>query len=223
MPKKIKQTASIEASKAVALPLNPEQQALIEKWQKGERESHAPFRFRTKTTTGSTVLDLHIISDRGSDKEKNQLALAGLCSVTGAKSVDFAVRLFDSYASATGLCKTNSEENIAHCEALADALNALKPQDEIEGMLISRLIALHFQSMRYLSSSGNNDNDSQVREMRVNRSVKLFRIYDETLEALMRYRRKGTQQVVVQHVNVENGGQAIVGNVQAGGGVNGKI
>lgn len=30
-------------------------------------------------------------------------------------------------------------------------MQALKPQDETEGMLIARLISLHFQSMKYLS------------------------------------------------------------------------
>ena len=32
-------------------------------------------------------------------------------------------------------------------------------------------------------------------------------------EALARYRRKGEQKVVVQHVNVNDGGKAIVGNM----------
>ena len=52
----------------------------------------------------------------------------------------------------------------------------------------------------------------------INRSSKLTRLYNETLEALMRYRRKGEQKVIVQHVNVNDGGRAIVGNFDASGG-----
>ena len=35
------------------------------------------------------------------------------------------------------------------------------------------------------------------------------------LEALQRYRGKGQQKVTVEHVNVNAGGQAIVGTVQS--------
>ena len=38
------------------------------------------------------------------------------------------------------------------------------------------------------------------------------------VEALKRYRSKGEQKVVVEHVTVNEGGQAIVGNVETGGG-----
>ena len=54
----------------------------------------------------------------------------------------------------------------------------------------------------------------------MNRTAKLSRLYNETLETLMRYRRKGEQKVVVQHVQVNDGGKAIVtGDFQTGGGV----
>jgi hypothetical protein len=36
------------------------------------------------------------------------------------------------------------------------------------------------------------------------------------IETLMKYRRKGEQRVVVQHVNVNDGGKAIVGLFQSG-------
>ena len=44
-------------------------------------------------------------------------------------------------------------------------------------------------------------------------AIKLLRLHNETTEALARYRRKGEQKVVVQHVNVNDGGKAIVGNM----------
>ena len=46
---------------------------------------------------------------------------------------------------------------------------------------------------------------------------KLARTYATQVEALRKYRNGGKQTVTVQHVNVEDGGQAIVGNVEAGG------
>jgi hypothetical protein len=214
-----------EECKAVSLPLNDKEQAILKQWRQGEAENQAPFMFHTKTTSQQAVTSVQTLSDRGSDIDKKNLVLAGLCAVTGAKSSNFASRLFRCCVDATGMlhnCKPK-EDAAYHCYAVADALHALKPQDEFEGMLITRLIALHFQYMNYLSSSIDNDTSSEVREMHLNRATKLMRLYNETLETLMRYRRKGTQQVVVQHVHVEQGGQAIVGNVQAGGGESNKI
>lgn len=46
-------------------------------------------------------------------------------------------------------------------------------------------------------------------------ALKLLRLHNETLEAVSRYRRGGEQKVIVQHVNVNNGSQAIVGALSA--------
>lgn len=44
-------------------------------------------------------------------------------------------------------------------------------------------------------------------------ATKLLRTYTAQVEALARLRRGGEQRVIVQHVNVNDGGQAIVGAV----------
>jgi hypothetical protein len=46
---------------------------------------------------------------------------------------------------------------------------------------------------------------------------KLARTFATQLEALKRYRTGGQQKVLVEHVTVHKGGQAIVGNVSHGG------
>jgi hypothetical protein len=48
-------------------------------------------------------------------------------------------------------------------------------------------------------------------------AVKLLRTYTTQVEALARLRRGGEQRVIVQHVNVNEGGQAIVGAVKIRG------
>ena len=49
---------------------------------------------------------------------------------------------------------------------------------------------------------------------------KLARTFAAQVEALKRYRTGGEQKVTVEHVTVNEGGQAIVGNVRHGGGRN---
>ena len=51
---------------------------------------------------------------------------------------------------------------------------------------------------------------------------KLARTFASQVEALKRYRSKGEQKMIVEHVTVNEGGQAIVGNVTAKGGGGGK-
>jgi hypothetical protein len=51
-----------------------------------------------------------------------------------------------------------------------------------------------------------------------NLAIKLLRTYATLMETLQRYRGKGEQKVVVEHVHVHEGGQAIVGNVHQVGG-----
>ena len=51
---------------------------------------------------------------------------------------------------------------------------------------------------------------------------KLARTYTTQIEAFKRYRTGGQQNIVVQHVTVNEGGQAIVGHVAHGGRGGGK-
>jgi hypothetical protein len=51
---------------------------------------------------------------------------------------------------------------------------------------------------------------------------KLARTFAAQVEALKRYRSGGEQKMTVQHVHVAEGGQAIVGNVNAPEGVGGR-
>jgi hypothetical protein len=60
----------------------------------------------------------------------------------------------------------------------------------------------------------------QVREEEED-GQKLGRTFAAQVEALKRYRSRGDQTVRVEHVTVNEGGQAIVGNVAHRGGGNG--
>lgn len=206
--------------KEVALPLNAEEQAKIEKWKLGETQNQVPFKFEVEITPNATNYHTNTLTERGSVADRQNLIDAAFCEATGAKNSMLAKRLFITFTSATGLVNRDKpDEIVVNTNAVLDALYAMKPQDEVEGMLITRLISLHFQSMNYLAISSNNNLSPQGRDTNINRSTKLFRLYNETLEALMRYRRKGEQKVLVQHVNVGQGGQAaFVGEIHNGGG-----
>lgn len=102
--------------------------------------------------------------------------------------------------------------NIA-IQSLADSA----PKDAIESKFCMQETALYAQGMQYLSRAENSDRVDHS-EFYMRNAIKLLRLRNETIEALTRYHRGGKQCVVVQHVNIENGGQAIVGSVLNGGG-----
>jgi len=58
------------------------------------------------------------------------------------------------------------------------------------------------------------------RQCNVNYATKMLRTYLAQVEALKRYRTGGQQKMVVEHVHVNEGGKAVVGTVNTGGGRN---
>ena len=55
----------------------------------------------------------------------------------------------------------------------------------------------------------------------VTRAIQLMRVFTEQVETMSRLKGKNSQQsVIVEHVTVAGGGQAIVGTVTPGGGGN---
>ena len=94
----------------------------------------------------------------------------------------------------------------------------IKPKDPVETMLISQMIGVHNTSMDLLQKSQAAYLNPEQRARYAGLATKMTRTYAAQMEALKKYRTGGNQTVTVQHVNVGSGGQAIVGNVQQGGG-----
>lgn len=96
-------------------------------------------------------------------------------------------------------------------------LHGLKPQNELEGMLAVQMIGVHNAAMTCLRRVMLDGQTSTGREININLATKLLRTYAAQLEALKSYRTGGQQRMTVEHVHVNDGGQAIIGNVNKGG------
>lgn len=101
---------------------------------------------------------------------------------------------------------------------LLSVARAVEPKDELETMLALQMGAIHAAMMamaaRLNASQCIPQQDAAERALN-----KLARTYTMQIEALKRYRTGGQQRVIVEHVTVNAGGQAIVGAVMTGGGV----
>lgn len=113
---------------------------------------------------------------------------------------------------------SDKDERNRQYEGTISALIAISPQDEIEGMIATQLIAAHNAAMESYRRAMTGEQTLEGRRKNLNQANKLSRTYSTLLEALNRHRGKGQQKVTVEHVHVYQGGQAIVGNMAGQGG-----
>lgn len=95
-------------------------------------------------------------------------------------------------------------------------LDAMHPRDAAEALLLTQMASVHLATMMLARRLNHVENlpqqDSAERALN-----KLARSYAVQMDTLKRYRSKGQQVVRVERVTVENGAQAVVGNVTHGG------
>ena len=93
----------------------------------------------------------------------------------------------------------------------------LEPRDAIEAMFVTQLAVLHTNMMEASKNFWEEKNTaSQEAYDRIQN--RLARTFSNQLEGLRRYRSGSSHVVRVEHVTVNAGGQAIVGNVSPTGG-----
>lgn len=199
----------------VVQELNESEKQCIAQWRKKQQETHTSIFFKsTKNGENQESLTLDLRNNRGSDEERQEIYLAALSEATGASDPNYAMALFSQVLASLPQVE---EKIVQYSNMVINTFRALSPKDEIEGMLVCQLIAIQAQAMEFMSRSVISSQSAQGVDLNINRSTKMLRLHHETMETLNRYRKKGTQTMVVQHVQVNQGGQAIVGQVQHGG------
>jgi len=135
---------------------------------------------------------------------------------TGASDARLAHRLLTQLAESLWLPEgLSDEEKLDRIQAAAAALEGLRPRDVLEGMLAAQMVATHSAAMDCLRRAGSPDPGQRSENMR--HAGRLLGLYAKQVEVLNRNRGVGHQRVTVEHVRVESGAQAIVGQVNATG------
>lgn len=145
------------------------------------------------------------------DHPKPPLGQVLVMQALGTTDTDFFNGLMGQLINAGTHGKKPDEQSLNFMLA---AIKAIGPKDEAECMLAAQMAAVHMATMTFARRLAHVDNipqqDSAERAFN-----KLARTFAVQLEALKRYRTGGEQRVTVQHVTVNEGGQAIVGAVTA--------
>jgi hypothetical protein len=96
-------------------------------------------------------------------------------------------------------------------------LNGIAPRDEVEGMIAAQMLACHDTAMGCFRDALNSKLHGRLWHEYLEQANKLSRTFAMLLDALNRHCGKGQQRIVVEHVNIHPGGQAVVGIVEARG------
>ena len=129
----------------------------------------------------------------------------------GTVSADFVQGLMDQVAILSRTDGQVSEDRVNFTLAF---INGMEPRNEAEAMLALQMATVHsatINAARYLASA----EMLPQYDSATNTLTKLARTYAAQMETLKKCRRGGEQTVNVKHVHVQDGGQAIVGNVSA--------
>jgi hypothetical protein len=102
-------------------------------------------------------------------------------------------------------------------KAAWEALDAIRPQDVAEGMLAVQMVATHSAALECLRRAALPDQTPAVVDMSLRHAGRLMTTYLRQLEVLDRRRGSRPSPTTVKYdVNVESGGQAVVGTVHPG-------
>ena len=131
----------------------------------------------------------------------------------GTADYDFAETIIAQAGTLT--CSKNKLDKKELNSALT-LIRGVEPRDEVEAMLASQMAAVQVATMTFANRLKNVETIDQQNSA-ATAFNKLARTFAIQIEALKRYRSTGEQRVVVERVTVNEGGQAIVGNVSPGG------
>ena len=166
---------------------------------------------------------LKIETENGVDKisidhPDQALGFSLLMEATGTTDFKFLHGLLGQLVDAGS---KNGEPNENDVNFLLAVIKGAEPRDQFEAMLAAQMAVVHTQTMSSACRLANVDTIQQ-QDSAERAFNKLARTYTTQIEAFKRYRTGGQQTVTVEHVTVNAGGQAIVGNVETGGRGSGK-
>lgn len=95
-------------------------------------------------------------------------------------------------------------------EAALDAAESAGAENSLEKMLCHQMAAMHCAAMKLISRSLDNVIPPVEMARLSNASARMMQVYQEALLTLQKIRSGGKQTVVVQHVQVREGGQAVI-------------
>jgi hypothetical protein len=184
--------------------VSPSEKASLQRLRKKLEERPAPVRF-TKDPNDPEGKGV-VIQDADS-----MATYAQMFETTGTSDLSTGGRLItQAYRS--------QAESVAKWSTVAHLMHEIAPQDGLEGMLAAQMVAAHNMAMEFTRRAMLKDQTMDSVDRNINRATKMMSVFTRQTEALQKLRTKGQQRITVQHVQVNQGGQAVIGDINPGGG-----
>jgi hypothetical protein len=136
---------------------------------------------------------------------------------TGSENPRLQNRLLNQTYGALWLADDlTEEEKLTRFSSAISMLEGIEPKDGTEGMLATQMVGTHNAAMECLRRAMIPSQPNERRDENLKQATKLLSVYSRQIEVLDKHRGKGQQKVTVEYVNVESGGQAVVGHVESG-------
>ena len=183
----------------------PHERAALEAYRIQEEESPLAPRLRVTENDGATT----ICPDHPKPSVGNVLLMDAL----GTRDWDFLEGFLMQLADAGSKGRKVDGRTL---NFMLSVVKGVEPRDQVEALLAAQMAVVHMATMtfalrlRHVKTIPQQDSAERAFN-------KLARTFAAQIEALKRYRSRGDQTVRVEHVTVNEGGQAIVGNVTHGG------
>ncbi|CZG11155.1 hypothetical protein SC738_01545 [Legionella pneumophila serogroup 1] len=100
-------------------------------------------------------------------------------------------------------------------ERSRETLTALNAQDGLQAMLVSQMISIH-ELQQTTMAFANGCSAFELKKYYTNSAIKLTNCFTQQASVLAKLQGVGGQKIIVERVDVHQGGQAIVGNIQGG-------
>lgn len=103
-------------------------------------------------------------------------------------------------------------------QSAVDAANSGCAENSLEKMLCHQMAAAHSAAMKLVGRVGGGGMPVVEESRLANAAARMMQVFQEAFLALQKLKTGGKQTMVVQHVQVSDGGQAVIaGNVRSGG------
>jgi hypothetical protein len=183
--------------------------------KRGQHGTHAAERAVVKITPQNPSMETKPSIDvqrLAETPEMKAYGLKMLAESTGVQDPDLAARMLEQVGriQAPWLFGDIMEGQKVAIEMMRE----MRPGTLVEGMLSQQMIGVHCAGLSYLQKAAYGGEQS---ESYLARATRLMRLFHEQAEAMAKLKgRVGQQKMIVKHIHVHEGGQAIVGPINAG-------
>lgn len=134
----------------------------------------------------------------------------------GSESSDFVSATLTQIQNASRMPSGGISE--ASVNSVFAFVEATKPRNEIEAALAVQMACTHAVTMAVLSRAGGAHGGDRHVALMAAAGARLLRAFATQVETMRRMHNGGSQFIRVEHVHLEPGAQAIIGNVEKSGG-----